>query len=171
MRFRLKFNSFCSPMTIWFLQHYLLNKLSFLYWVTSDFLRPGGLQQARSFCPPLSCRVCSHVRWVSDAVQPSHPLLPPPLFPLNLSQHQGLFQWVGSSYQEAKVLVSAPVLPMSIQGWFPFKTDWFDHLVFQGTLSSLLQHHSSKASILQCSTFITVQLSQPYSPWGASVYY
>ena len=63
----------------------------------------------------------THVLWVSDAIQPSYPLefFSPPTF--NLFQHQGLFQWVSSSHQEAKVLVSASksVLPMNIQDWFP----------------------------------------------------
>ena len=61
----------------------------------------------------------THVHWVSDAIQPSHPLSPSSPPPLNLSQHQGLFQWVGSSYQSIGASVSATVLPMSIQGWFP----------------------------------------------------
>ena len=63
----------------------------------------------------------SHVHRVSDAIQPSRPLsFPSPNF--NLSQHQGLFQWVSSSHQVAKVLefqLSASVLPMYIQDWFP----------------------------------------------------
>ena len=63
----------------------------------------------------------THVHQAGDAIQPSHPLLSPsPVF--NLSQHQGLFQWVSSSHQTANVLgasASASVLPMSIQDWFP----------------------------------------------------
>ena len=62
------------------------------------------------------------IHWVSDALQPSHPLLPPSPFAFHLSQHQGLFQWVSSSHQVAKVLgvsASASVLAMNIQGWFP----------------------------------------------------
>ena len=50
-----------------------------------------------------------------------------------------------------------------------FKTDWFDLLAVQGTLKSLLQHHSSKASILQCSAFFTVQLSHPYMTKGKTI--
>ena len=70
----------------------------------------------------------THVHWVGNAIQPSHPLLSP--FPLtfNLSQHQGLFQWVSSLHQVAKVLdfsASASVIPMNIQGWFPLGwTGW-----------------------------------------------
>ena len=65
----------------------------------------------------------THVHWVSDAIQPSHPQsspAPPPA--LNLSQHQGLLQWVSSSHQVIKVLelqLSASMLPVNIQGWFP----------------------------------------------------
>ena len=64
----------------------------------------------------------THVHWVSDAIQPSHPLSIPSPFAFNLSQHQCLFQWVGSSHQVAEVLqlqLSAWDLPMNIQSWFP----------------------------------------------------
>ena len=57
-----------------------------------------------------------HVHWVCDVIQPSHPLLPSSPFALNLSQHQSLFQWVGSSYQVAKVLA---LQHQSFPGWFP----------------------------------------------------
>ena len=73
--------------------------------VTSDSLRPHGLQHTRLPCPsPTPDLVQTHVRWVGDAIQPSHPLSSssPPAF--NLSQHQGLFNWVSSSHQVAKVL-------------------------------------------------------------------
>ena len=56
---------------------------------------------------------------------------------------------------------SASVLPMNIQVYF-FRMDWLDVLAVQGTLKSLLQHHSSKAPILRCSAFFMVQLSHPY---------
>ena len=61
--------------------------------------------------------VLTHVHWVGDAIQPSHPLPPPSPLALNLSQHLGLFQWVGSSKQVAKVLELQH--PMNSQGWFP----------------------------------------------------
>ena len=60
---------------------------------------------------------------------------------------------------------SAPVLPMSIQGLISFKIDWF-HLADQGTLKNLLQHHSSKGSILWCSAFFMVQLTHAYMTTG-----
>ena len=85
-----------------------------------------------------------HVCWVSDAIQPSHPLSSPSPPTFNLSQHQGLFQWVGFLHQVAKV---------QYPGLISVRIDWFDLLAVQGTFTSHLQHHSSKASILRHSTF------------------
>ena len=102
----------------------------------------------------------THVLWVNDVIKPSHPMLP--LFPpsLRLSQHQGLFHWVGSSHQVAKVLeLSFSISPSSEQSWFPLGLT--EPLAVQGTLKSLLQHHSLKASVLWCSAFLMVQLSCP----------
>ena len=58
---------------------------------------------------------------------------------------------------------------MNIQDWFPFSTDWFDLLIVQGTLKSLLQHQSSKASVLQCSAFLMVELSHPDLTTGKTI--
>ena len=75
----------------------------------------------------------THVLWVSDAIPPSHPLSPPSPPAFNLSQHQGLFQWVSSSHQVAKVMgVSAPTLPMNIQGWFPLGMSGLISLLSKG---------------------------------------
>ena len=113
----------------------------------------------------------SHVHWVGDAIQPSHLLLPPSRSALNLSQHQGLFQWVSSSHQVSKVL---EVQHQSFQWIFrvdltSFRIDWFYLLAIQGTLKSLLQHHSSKASILWVSAFLMVQLSHLYMTIGKTI--
>ena len=71
--------------------------------VMSDSLQPHGLQHTRLLCPsPTPTQ--THVHWVSDAIQPSHPLSSPSPPTFNLSQYQGLFQWVSSSHQVAKVL-------------------------------------------------------------------
>ena len=77
----------------------------------------------------------THVHWVSDAIQLSHPLLSPSLPTLNLSQHQGLFQWVSSSHQVAKVL-EFQLHHQSFQysGLISFSMDWLDLLAVQGTL-------------------------------------
>ena len=113
----------------------------------------------------------THVYWVSDAIQPSHPLsYPLPPAP-NPSQDQGLFQWDNSLHEVAKVL-EFQLQHQSFQ-WTPglisFRMDWLDLLAVQGTLKSLLQHHSSKASIFQCSAFFTVQLSYPYMTTGKTI--
>ena len=128
-----------------------------------------GLQHARLPWPsptpgaysnscPLSC----------DAIQASHPLLPtsPPAF--SLSQHQGLLQWASSMHQVAKVSsFSFSISPSNeYSRLISFRIDWFHLLAVQGTLKSLLQYHSSKASILQYSAFFIVQFSLPYMTTG-----
>ena len=71
-------------------------------------------------------------------------------------------QFFSSGGQRIGVSASASVLPMNIQDWFPLEwIEWLDLLAVQGTLKSLLQHHSSKASILWCSAYFIVQLSHP----------
>ena len=109
-----------------------------------------------------------------ESVMPSnhlilcHPLLLPPSI---FSRNQGLFQWVNSSHEVAKVL-EFQLQHQSFQ-WTPglisFRIDWLDILAVQGTLKSLLQHHSSKASILRHSAFFTVQLSHPYMTTGKTI--
>ena len=113
----------------------------------------------------------TYVLWVGDALQPSHPLLSPSPPALNLSQNQGLFQWVSSSHQVDKVLEFQLQLSPSNEhtGLISFRMDWLDLLVVQGTLKSLLQHHSSKASILWRSAFFIVQLSHPYMTTGKTI--
>ena len=99
---------------------------------------------------------------LGDAIQPSHPLSSPSPPAFNLSQHQGLFQWVGSLHQVAEVFNFSISPSNEYSGLISFRTDWCDLLAVQGTLKSLLQHHSSKASVLRRSAFFTVQLSYPY---------
>ena len=113
----------------------------------------------------------THVHWVSDAIQPSHPLSSPSPPAFNLPQHQGLFKWVSSSHQGTKGL-EFQLQHQSFQ-WI-FRThflwmDWLALLAVQGTLKSLLQHHNSKASILQHSAFFIVQLSHPYMTTGKTI--
>ena len=102
----------------------------------------------------------THVQRVSDAIQPSHPLLSPSPPAPNPSQHQSLFQWVNSLHDSAKdwSFIFSIIPSKEIPGLISFRMDWLDILAVQGTLKSLLQHHSSKASVLQCSGFFTVQL-------------
>ena len=100
-----------------------------------------------------------------ESVMPSSHLilssLSPPAF--NLSQHQGLFKLVSSSYQVTKIL-EFQLQHQSFQ-WTP-RTDL---LAVQGTLKSLLQHHSSKSSVLLHSAFFIVQLSHPYMTTGKTI--
>ena len=104
----------------------------------------------------------------SDATQPFHPLSSPsPTF--NLPQYQGLFQWVSSSHQVAKVL-ELQLQHQSFQWIFriDFPQDWLITLLPR-TLKSLLQHHSSEASIFWHLAFFMVQLSHPYMNTGNSI--
>ena len=88
----------------WLEIQYMLS-LHFSRSVVCDSLQPHGLQHVRLPCPsPLPEPTQTHVHQVGDAIQPSHPLLSPSPPAFNLSQHQGLFQWVSSSHQVAKVL-------------------------------------------------------------------
>ena len=139
-------------------------------------------------CPTLACQASLSISnsWILpklmsiELVTPSnHLILSSPSPPaLNLSQHQGLFKWVSSSHQVAKIeppnirwlsfsfnISPSNELPELISFWM----DWLDLLAVQGTLKSLLQHHGSKASILQCSAFFTFQLSHPYVTTGKAI--
>ena len=106
----------------------------------------------------------THVPWVSDAIWPCHSLLSP-------SRLTSTFPSIRVFSKDLAVLIRWPKywsFSFSISfsnensGSISFRIDWFDLLAVQGTLKSLLQHHSSKASILQCSAFFMVQLSHPY---------
>ena len=141
-------------------------------------------QSCPTLCDPMNCNIPglpvhhqlpeftqTHVHRVSDAIQPSHPLSSPSHPAPNPSQHQGLFQWINSSHEVAKVLgfqlyhhsfqrnPRADLLQNGLVG-FPW---------VQGILKSLLQHHSSKASVLRRSAFFTVQLSHPYMTTGKTI--
>ena len=138
-------------------------------------------QSCPTLCNPMDCStpglpvhhqlsefMQTHVHRVGDAIQPSHLLLSPSPPALNLSQHQGLFQWVSSLYQWPKYWsFSFNISPSNEHpGLITFRMDWLDLFAVQGTLRSLLQHHSSKASILWRSAFFTVQLSHLYMTTG-----
>ena len=142
------------------------------------------VQSCLTLCHPMDCSTPglpvhhqlpeftqTHVYWVGDAIQPFHPLSSPSPPAFNLSQHQGLFKWVNSSHQVAKVL-EFRLQHQSFQWIFEndsFRIDWFDLFAVQGTLKNLLQHHNSKASILQCSAFFMVQFSHPYTTTGKTI--
>ena len=106
----------------------------------------------------------THVHWVSDVIQPSHPLSLLSPLDRNLSQHQGLFRSGGNWSFNFSISPSN-----EYSGLISFRIDWFDFLAVQGTLKSLLQHHSLKASILRHSTFFMVQLSHLYMTTGKAI--
>ena len=132
----------------------------------TDFSRPGL---------PVHCQLPeltqTHVHWVIDAIQPSHPLWSPSPPAFNLSQHQGLFHESVLPIRRPKYWsFSFSMSPSNeYSGLICFRIDWFDLLPVQGTLKSLLQNHSSKASILRGSAFFTVQLSHPYMTTGKTI--
>ena len=113
----------------------------------------------------------THIHRVSDAIQPSHLCCPLLLLPT-------IHPSIRVFSNESTLLMKWPKcwsFSLSISpsnehpGLISFRMDWLNLLAVQGTLKSLLQHHSSKASILQCSAFFTVQLSQPYMTTGKTI--
>ena len=129
-------------------------------------------QSCPTLCNPKDCRTpglsVSHhlpklaqVHAIASVITSSHFILTassPSAF--NHSQHQELFKWVSCLHHMTKILEFQCHHSNEYSGLISLNIDWFDLLPFQGTLKSLLQHHSSKASILWCSTFFEVQLSQ-----------
>ena len=152
-------------MCIW-----IINSVQFSHSVISDSLRPHESQHTRPPYPSPTSGVHPNSyasSWwchpaISSSVVPfcSFPESLPASGPFPISQ---LFTRGG---QSIGVSASASVLPLNTQYWSPFKMDWLDLLAVPGTLKSLLQHHSSKASILWHSAFITVQLSHSYTTTG-----
>ena len=137
----------------------------------SHSLRPHGLQHARPPCPSPTLEFTqTDLHWVGDAIQPSHLLSSPSPPALNLSQHQGLNELVLRIRWPKYWSFSFNISPSNeYSALIPFRIDWLDLLAVQGTLRSLLQHHNSKASILQCSAFFIVQLSDPYTSTGKTI--
>ena len=110
-----------------------------------------------------------HGQWVSDAIQPSHPLSSP-------SPPASIFHSIRVFSTETVLCIRWPkywsfsISPSNeYSGLISFRIDWFDFLAVQGTLKNLLQHHSSKASILRHSAFFMVQLSHPYMTTGKTI--
>ena len=139
----------------------------------SNSLRPHELQHTRSPCPSQTPGVysnsCPSSRWCHPAISSS--VVPfsscPKSFPASGSfQMSQLFTWAG---QSIGVSASTSVLPMNTQDWSPLGWTGWISLQSKGLSKSLLQHHSSKASILRCSAFFTVQLSHPYRTTGKTI--
>ena len=112
----------------------------------------------------------THVHRVGDAIQPSHPLsshsLVPWIFPsIRVFSNESALRMRWSKYWS----FSFNITPNEHPGLISFRMDWLDLLAVQGTLNSLLEHHSSKVSILWCSAFFIVQISYPYMTTGKTL--
>ena len=150
----------------------LISSIQFSSSVASDSLGPHGLKHTSfsgsSVHPKVFLEFAqTHVHWVGHAIQPSHPLSSPSPPAFNHSQHQGLFlhiRW--PKYWSFSFNISPS---NKYSGLISFRMDWLNLLAVQGTLKSLLQHHSSKASILQHSAFFIVQLSHLYMTTGKTI--
>ena len=152
---------------------YLLSSVQFSCSVLSDSLQPHELQHARPPCPSPTPRVRSNSRPLSQWCHPaiSSSVVPfyscPQSLPASRSFPMSqLFAWDGQS-----IGVSACSISPSNEhpGLISLRMDWLDLLAVQGTLKSLLQHHSSKASILLRSAFFIVQISHPYMTTGKTI--
>ena len=113
----------------------------------------------------------THVHRVSDAIQPSHPLSSPspptPIPPsIRVFSNESTLHMKWPKYWSFSFSIGPS---KEHPGLIFFRMDWLDLLAVPGTLKSLLQHHSSKASILLCSAFFTVQLSHPYMTTGKTI--
>ena len=149
------------------------SSVQFSHSVVSNSLRPHELQHARPPCPSPTPGVHSHShpssRWCYPGFSSS--VVPFSSWPQSLPASESflesqLFAWGGQSTGASAL---ASFLPKKFQGWSPLEwTGWISFAV-QGTLKSLLQHHSSKASILQRAAFFTVQLSHPYMTTGKTI--
>ena len=138
-----------------------LSSVQFSRWVVSDSWQPQEPQHTRPPCPSPTHEVHPNPCLLSQWWHPTISSLSSPA--LNLSQHQGLFKSVNSLHEVAKVLeFNLQYQSFQWTNRISFRMDWLDLHTVQGTLKSLLQHHSSKASILWCSAFCIVQLSHPY---------
>ena len=113
----------------------------------------------------------THVHWVSDAIQPSVLCCPLLLLPSIFSSIRGFSSESVLCMRRPKYWsFSFSISPSKEHpGLISFRMEWLDLLAVQGTLKSLLQHHSSKASILWHSAFFMVQLSQPYMTTGRTI--
>ena len=113
----------------------------------------------------------THIHQVGDAIQPSHPLSSPsPPAPnppsIRVFSNESTLRMRWPKYWSFSFIISPS---NEYPGLISFRMDWLDLLAVQGALKSLLQHHSSKASVLQCSAFFIVQLSHPYMTTGNTI--
>ena len=150
----------------------LFLSVQFSHSVVSDSLRCHELQHARPSCPsPMPGIHWTHVHQVGDAIRAPHPQFPllllppiPPSIRVFFNESNLCMRW--PKYWRFRFPISPSKEP---PGRISFRMDWLDLLAVQGTLKSLLQHHSSKASILRHSAFFTVQISHPNMTTGKTI--
>ena len=141
-------------------------------------------QSCPTLCDPMDCSspglpvhhqlpefTQTHVHWTGDAIQPSDPLLSPLLLPsiipsIRVFSNESVLHGRWPKYYSFSFSISPS---NEYSGLISLRMDWLDLLAVQRTLKSLLQHHTSKASILQHSAFFMVQLSHPYMTTGKTI--
>ena len=147
-----------------------MSRVQFSGSVVSDSVRPHGLQHARLPCPSPTPRSLLKLMSIQSVMPSNHLILCHPLLLL-----PSILPSIRVFSNESVLCIRWPkywsftfgISPSNeYSGLISFRMDWLDLLAVQGTLKSLLQHHSSKASILQCSAFFTVQFSHPYMTTG-----
>ena len=154
------------------IQHVVLSSVQFSCSVVSDSLQPHGLQRARLPCPSPTPRDYSDSYPLS---QWCHPAISSSITPF--SSHRQSFPALRSFPMSQFFTSGGQTLELqfkhqSFQWIFRtdfFRMDWLDLLAVQGTLKSLLQHHTSKASILLCSAFFIIKLTHPYMTTGKTI--
>ena len=157
------------PRSFW---SHLSSSVQFSHSVVSNSLRPHESQHPGL---PVHHQLLeftqTHVRWVGDAIQPSHPLSSPLLLPpippnIRVFSNESTLRMSWPKYFSFSFSISPSNEHPAL---ISFRMDWLDLLAVQGTCKSLLQHHTSKASILWRSAFFTVQLSHPYMTTGKAI--
>ena len=151
---------------------YQFSSVQFSRSVISDSLRPHESQHTRPPCPSPTPRV--HSDTSIESVMPSSHLilccpllLLPPIPPsIRVFSNESTLRMRWPKYW---IFSFSIILYKEHPGLISFRMDWLDLLAVQGNLKSLIQHHSSKASILQCSSFFIVQLSHPYMTTGKNI--
>ena len=167
------------------IEKYKLSSVQFSCSVMSDSLRPHESQHARPPCPSPTPRVypnsCPSSWWCRPSISSCRPLLLlPSIFPsIRVFSNESFLRIRWPKYWSfsfsIQCLIStchratSSVLSSEHSGLISFRMDWLDLFAVQGTLRSLLQHHCSKASVLWCSAFFTVQLSHPYMTTGKTI--
>ena len=152
---------------------YIANSVQFSHSVVSNSLWPHGLQHARPPClsptPGLYSDSCPLSWWRHPTISSSVVTFSSHLQSFPASGSCQMSQFFVSGGQSIGVSSFSINPSNGYSGLISFRMDWLDLLAVQGTPKSLLQHHSSKASILQCSAFFVVQLSHPYMTTGKTI--